>query len=426
MRSTDARLAVFFLLPIIFGFFQNFFFLLINFYFDPSKYFLVLKDFYIILVCLLGSFYCYFLRREGLGRYSILLLIFILILSYYLFVSIFLGVYIESFRQILILPLALIYGEIFSSSSRSDGLVKKIENILVPVLIFLIISGYVELFFLHDATESFWSMMNFKDLLSVKGMDKWAYGVGGVLGNFYSYDLISFFDRSVRRMVSLFIIEPTIFGHIASFLMVYAFVSKRFLLFILSSLAVLLTISKGGVLVFFLSVIIYNFKNNNLTKLRKIIINTFTIAIFSALVFSLLYLAFSGKINSVYVRIESYINIFLSLIEYPFGQGIGSSGNYGNLYGTNKFNISESYFGAMVGQIGIFAIFLYVSFFYYFIKTKIRNLNGFLISVYLVSFSTLVVSFFTESSLTYSGTFFLYALLPFINKKNRESIYIND
>lgn len=150
-----------------------------------------------------------------------------------------------------------------------------------------------------------------------------------------------------ERMTSTFL-DPVSLGHFfasAGILLFYIKAKTRFqkLVFICCLAGMFLALSKGAILQFFLGIIFLNRKIPYLIKLLMALVPFIVLAHFD-----------SPK--GLLIHISGLFNSLKSLT--LFGYGIGSVGNYAKMFSGNltiyyKLGISDTYVGALLGQIGI-------------------------------------------------------------------------
>ncbi len=320
-----------------------------------------------------------------------------------------------SLRQLMIIPLFYNFGRIYTGRVG----VEWVRSSLLSLMIITCASGYIERFILYDQVESFWNLIGIRQYMVMKGMEQWSFGVGGTPGSFYSYDLAGFGNIvSLRRMVSLLFAEPTLFGQFLVMPTIYFILKKKPLPSVFFLSAIILALSKGGLLGVLVALSFY--------KMQRI--NNYSVKIFIAtascsLVSTVMYLSYyTASFHSVAVHVLGLVNNLQSLIQFPFGKGIGSMGNMAALasYATGEAldddATGESFLGTLAGQLGIPGVVLYILLFYHVWKINTANKGEFLSAVKYSLLATLVAGIGSESAISYVGTGYLFALHPFLIK----------
>jgi hypothetical protein len=310
-----------------------------------------------------------------------------------------------SLRQLLIVPLYFLYGRWFVSKAS----VLTIERLLLMTFGLLVVTGYVERFLLFDGRELFWSSTGIRQYMEMKGFEDWAFGEGGVPGNFYSYDLLEITGRSFRRMVSI-LAEPTLFGQLLVFPVLYAVIRKKWMSIVVFGIALLLTMSKGGIIgaVCGFSWYYWSEKKNKLVKTLLLVSTALMLGSFG-------YLLASGSGGSLLIHFSGLAANLTQLMAHPFGTGIGSAGNFAVLArGGDDAGAGESYLGALVGELGLIGLAAYAWLIYAVHRLRVDSNDAFLLTVKYACLATLVTGVASESAISYVGTGFIFALLPFV------------
>jgi hypothetical protein len=316
-----------------------------------------------------------------------------------------------SLRQLLIIPLFFLYGCIFALLTKLEY----IQRYLVPLFIVVCLSGYLERFLLFDSNERFWQQAGIHNYMLLKGFETWAFGPGGTPGNFFSFDLVALTGKPVRRMVSLFLAEPTLFGQLLLLPLLYSLLSKRWLLVAIFAPALLLSFSKGGILGFMIAFALYYLQYKRNTIVLVILKGLLLFASLTVLI-GVLLLGLKGTVNSVLLHTQGLFTNIMGLIAYPLGRGVGSSGNFANLAGTASIEGSgESYLGAIIGQLGFPGLLLYCMFFASILRLRVnQNHYSLPVSIKYAALATLIAGVASESAISYVGSGYLFALLPFL------------
>lgn len=293
-------------------------------------------------------------------------------------------------RQILTPFILILYG---NNLRISYDEFKKYLRFVVNLGVFQALFGLLERFVLGD---TFWQLIKIENYMHNKGFSQWLYG-NNLPGNFYSADLFSSFGL-LRRLVG-FSADPLLTGHflafcviILLFINVYKTQIMRYTTLILLSLTILLTLSKGSILVV---AIAYFYK---LWKKNKIYGILLLIPIFGFLYYII-------KENVFYTLTNHLGGMKYGIVNNILGSGLGTAGNYANLYDNAGSDAAESYIAALSAQTGLigFGAFLYA--FYNWIK-KITRINRNKISYLVIAYTLAIIieSFMAESAINYIGS----------------------
>ncbi len=307
-----------------------------------------------------------------------------------------------SLRQLLIIPIFYFLGRF---SGNID--LKALHKSLLTIGLIIICFGFIEYFLLKD---EFWINLNIYEYMKQKGMEKWAFGPGGIPGNFYTYDFINLIGEPLRRNVTL-LVEPTLSGHFLSYFIVYTFLTGKFLLFLLFLISLILTLSKGGAFVSVLSFLIIISKSLNKSLRILLLINGFALMI---IFIYISYIYSPSMKNHVY----GLINNFYLLFTNPVGYGLGSSGNFAKLYSEDIEGAGESFFGALIGQTGFIGGILYLLIIIELLKIVNKNkINSYYDIAFAVSLSTMAAGFLSESAISFVGSGFIFFILGIVYSK---------
>jgi len=320
-----------------------------------------------------------------------------------------------SFRQLMIIPLFYSFGRFFVN--RVDF--SRIKRVFFLIMILVCFSGYIERFILYDQQERFWIFAGIGEYMKMKGLEGWSFGIGGTPGSFYTVDLrgVGNIDH-LRRMASLLFAEPTIFGQFLVMPILYCIFARKRVWAPVFAGALLASLSKGGLLAVLLALIFYYVQNK-----RNAIVSAVILVGGLALIVGIVSLAFfSSSFASVAVHLIGLADNFHNLLQFPFGRGVGSAGNWAVLasYGnesTEEIGSGESYLGTLIGQLGIVGLAFYGLLFYYIWRKKVPSDDSFLMAVKYSILATLISGIGSESAISYVGTGYLFALMPFLYVK---------
>ncbi|KRE10460.1 polymerase [Bacillus sp. Root239] len=404
--------------------FQNFFAIILAKYAGGNftQIFILLKDILTYLALLIAVI-VNFKKQKAIWP-DVFAVLYLIVLCFYLFpyddTSFFTKL--VQFRQLLTPIILYLLGRFMMVGINRTN---KFLKFLIYISMLATLFGFLERYILGD---TFWINLGIKEYLSSKGMDTWAYGLGGVPGNFYSYDFYSIIGISLRRMVS-FVADPTLFGQflvlpIAVLMFTKIFKGKKRTIFLVTLiLGLILTLSKGGIFSLGIAMVYKIFR----TKFK--ILGYLILTIF--LMFTFIILTNASMFSSLPAHLNGLIHNFQLTINNPFGLGLGKAGNFAILYSDSKneeLGSGESYIGMIIGQIGIFSIlfviFLITAINFYRKKTTesqwMNDLSTVLTAVLLGTISSSMIS---ESAISFisSGILFFMVGLAVKNKKEPQS-----
>lgn len=213
--------------------------------------------------------------------------------------------------------------------------------------------------------NALWTRLDIKELWIKKGM---RVNYDGLPDNFYSSEMLN--GKQLRRMTSTFA-DPVNLGTFFAAVFLVSWYKKKAWMMVLSAVSIVLTISKGGllsVMIFLFVLILYKIKS------RKIKWALIISLLAGGLAFLLYSYFFSTK--SVFLHISGFINAVPIAWKKPLGYGVGNIGVLSQVLSTSQNPyITESGFGAIIGQLGVVGLMAYAVFFVYlFIRIiKIQN-----------------------------------------------------
>ncbi|NDY42540.1 hypothetical protein G3N55_06755 [Dissulfurirhabdus thermomarina] len=369
-----------------------------------------IKDFLIIFLLMLFAvsflFTFMFSRINNIfGYLDICMILWILVICVYIFYpdASNLTSKIISARQLLIVPSFFFVGRLMGKVELWS-----LNKVVLAISLLVVLFGFFEMIFLGD---TFWQKFGINSYMMQKRMGQWAYGPGGLPGNFYTYDFVEWVGRPLRRNVTL-LVEPTLSGHFLSYVVVLSFLTRNWIIFVLCFVALLLTFSKGGLVVVFISLGIFALSNKSLFF-------RFIFILCSFFLFVVIVFFFMEHSQSVRNHVAGLLYNFLLMFKFPLGCGLGRSGNFAKLFSPEtEIGIGESYLGAFVGQIGIVGFIIYLwllSHLYYLSISEQRKLHSIVLAV---AFSTCVVASLSESSISYIGSGYIFFLLGLVYTKH--------
>lgn len=320
-----------------------------------------------------------------------------------------------SFRQLLIIPMLYVVGKLFQGVQLDY-----ISRFIIKVGLLICIFSFAERFILGDA---FWKSIGVYNYMSAKGFAPWA-APDGIASSFYTWDYMSFIKQgygSVRRMVGIhgdamltaqFLVYPTFMLYLRFNPMARPLSSCYFFLFLA---VIILTFSKGAVLMLLISVITFALFKYNVFK-------SFRAVWMVAALFGPVMLAGTlpkNNFSSIPTHFAGLASNLANLQYKPFGYGIGTLGNYAVVLTDRSLESSigsgESYLGTMMGQIGIFAVIFYIIFVSLIYK-KIGQMRNTAYQAFLIVFFALFcTATLSESAITYTGSGYLFLLMGMVS-----------
>lgn len=318
-------------------------------------------------------------------------------------------------RQLLLPVICIIYGKQININNKS---LNKFYEVITYVGIFIAIFGIIELFFLGD---NFWKYIGSENYFRNKGIEDWSQN--GIMGSFYTYDLSFIVNYPVRRLVSIFG-EALSTGHFLFFSLVITFLKyngKKVIKYILCTillLSIILTISKGVILLLAIFTVFMMYFYYDKKKL------TLIIGIIGVLAISFILIASYGKNTSTGYHIDGLIDNFSNI--KILGNGVGKSGNFAKIFGSPSSEVisGESFIGTLLGQIGLVGFVAYILYNLYFVK-KIYDSKSIDKDTICITFSLLIgiliEGFLSESAISFLGTSLYFILIGIIY---RNKVYV--
>lgn len=314
-------------------------------------------------------------------------------------------------RQLITPAVLYLFG--FYIKSRKDKIMPYYLRIAAVVVVF----GLIETFLLGDR---FWVKLGIQRYMDNKGMATWAYGSNGLPGNFYSYDFSSFIGTDLRRMVS-FIADPTLLGQFLVLPVLYSMLAedrfknkrRQWMYILLLSTGMLMTFSKGALISAAIGILVYLLlKKDRLSQLVGMAMS------YIVVFFVVIILANYQKFSSLPAHLNGFISNLLTVIQSPFGLGLGKSGNFASLYNENadsaNTSAGESFIGAMLGQIGIIGTLLFFVFIAAVIVALVKRYRLDKNSDFLILASalagTVAASFLSESAISFISAGLIFAI----------------
>lgn len=254
--------------------------------------------------------------------------------------------FISSLRNLIspIMFFSLAY--IFAGKIDDKTLMKKIEIVLYIVIVF----GVIE----YSIGNKLWIDLNITELSIKKNLITNTYAK--VPPNWYSSEKIG--GHQLRRMVSTFA-DPVNLGTFLFAGYAVAEHERKKFLKMLTLLCIVLCVSKGA----FLGILI-SFVVNCWYKDRSKISVPVIIGITLGLGYVFIVFSQSSSTGSMFYHVLNFIKSFGVLVTKPLGYGVGNAGVLAKVTGgTISTDIVETGFGAIVSQMGIIGLMIYVYFF---------------------------------------------------------------
>lgn len=298
------------------------------------------------------------------------------------------------FRQLMTPVILILYGRCLniSQDEKVDFL-----KFIINMGVFQAIFGIVEEFILGD---KFWLALNISSLFKAKGFSRWV--IAGMPGNYYSADFYSIIGRSVRRLVGI-TTDPLLTAHFLAFCIVILLFldvdkkNEKIFKIVLLSIATFLTLSKGAILIVAISF------------LYKVWIKNRKVAIF------LIVFAITGLVGIIQSNILRTVSIHLAGLTTAaesisiIGGGIGTSGNLASLGGKSTTS-GESFFGMILGQLGIIGLLLFI----WMIKRMTKLLFAEKNKIYVYAIIAYIIAITIEAIVSESAINFVGSGVAFI------------
>lgn len=411
-----ARGALIFSLAFVLAFSQNFIAILLSPYsFTLARAALAAKELYIAAVLALVAllFAASLARGRGPFRKGVMVT-WAIVAGLFVYAGLSPAFNVLSFRQLLIIPLLMLYGACFSSRTE----LRYIWTIMLVLLVGVCLSGYLERFVLFDADERFWRVAGIGSYMHMKGFEAWAFGRWGLPGNFYSADLLPILGVQVRRMTSILISEPTLLGQLLVLPFLYAWFARRWGWAVFFGVAIVSALSKGGLLACAVGLILWAYQRRDSTLKRVLV----PIAM-AGLAVGLIVIVRSGMVASIALHFRGLVTNLFSLLTHPLGRGIGGAGNFAVLAAetsgggdpTQSLAVSgESYLGTVIGQLGVVGLVAYLGLARWLWRMRVDPGKPIEAAVKYAAIATLVTGIASESAISYVGSGYIFALVGFL------------
>ncbi|MDL5510256.1 hypothetical protein QSE00_00410 [Arenibacter sp. M-2] len=291
----------------------------------------------------------------------------------------------------------LIIGFGFYTKIEDENKISSIVHFLYKTSLWVVFLGV--LFKLIDL----WSYLDLTNYFNLKGIpvDK-----RGLSYMFYE-PALSYTERLVST-----VLDPISLGHMLAAPIILCYYSvftegkKRKILFFLLSIGLILTFSKGAILQVILALFFFN---KSLSPTTRFLIPSVFVAL------ALLTLNIEGILIHLF-GLKNAI-VYLNL----FGHGLGMVGNYAKMFAEDlsvyyKFEISDTFIGSVIGQIGLVGFAFWISFFLPKIKSIILSRTNHVGAIILTS--QLIIAAISENTFNFTS-FIIPGIVSGILIKNK-------
>lgn len=339
--------------------FQNFILILAAPYINKMVFnaFVFVKELYVILLIVKNLYLNSRLTKFQLN--CIISIGFIIISGFIYGIDNYAGM-LASVRQ---MYLPFVFFLLGSTNYKSVTSINKTIYFFVCIMIVTAVFGWIEM----ALGTSFWITLGYPSFAALKGTES-GLSYEGIHGAFYTWDL----GIRLRRMAS-FLAEPVILSQLLSFALIFVIFldnlfrtkTRRIIAILILGCALLSSLGKGGIIIalFSFALIVGDiWHQRGLAFLAKC---SFIVVLIAGIAYVV-----SNEANGSNLHLTGLTENLINLVYYPFGRGIGSVGNLGYNYGgrTELLARGESFIGAVIGQLGVFAIVLYTYFYSNLIK----------------------------------------------------------
>lgn len=307
------------------------------------------------------------------------------------------------FRQLMTPVILVLYGRTLRINEKEKHIYMEF---VVKLGVFQAIFGLIERYILGD---SFWLTLNISKLFETKGFSKWV--MSELPGNYYSADFYHIIGKSIRRLVGI-ITDPLLTAHFLALCIIIVLFAdyernsvKKYIELILLTLACVLTLSKGAVLII------------GIAYVYKIWIQNKTVAIGAVgiVIVGIFKIIQSNLFRTVAIHLAGFTTSAsdISLI----GGGLGTAGNLASLNGANT-SVGESFFGMILGQTGCIGLFLFIWMIYRMGKWVLKIEKGkyeYAIIAYIIA--VMIEAIMSESAINFVGSGCAFIMLGFFTSE---------
>ncbi|SFC96004.1 hypothetical protein [Algibacter pectinivorans] len=378
---------------ILWCFFCSFILALFYNFFNPDINILFLKDLIIIGIL--------FVSLKFSVKVNVFTFSFFLFLAY-LFITALLTdatimAIVASIRQ-MVVPYILFLVGLNLATKKSENTIKKYVFYLALIVV---VFGFIEI------TFNIWHYLDVTNYFEIKNIPIY----NKTYKDFYNYPdfFIEPMFGGIKRMTST-LLDPINLGHVLTFIIALLIYDKELVnirwrkgLIIVFLIASSFTFCKGAWLQLIILAILVT---NKISKTIKYII-----------VGGIMYSMF--LIATWHHGAREHLEGLMASLEHIsiFGVGLARTGNQAYLYGIQEVKIGDTYFGAILGQIGVVGYFLWVAPFMLVMKKLEFNL------ISKIFLSQLFISLLSENSFNLLSVFLVCIFLGLEYRKYLDKVY---
>ncbi|SDP75366.1 hypothetical protein SAMN05216366_14815 [Selenomonas ruminantium] len=305
------------------------------------------------------------------------------------------------FRQLLTPVILIIYGRALKLRQCD---IYDYTRFLIKLGLYQAVFGLVERLVLGD---EFWISLNISTLFDNKGFSKWA--MSGLPGNYYSFDFYLLIGEGVKRLVGI-TTDPLLTAHYLALCLVFLIITgKEYcknikIAFFFILVATVLTLSKGGMLIIVVAYICLLRE-----KSKKI-----SYVAFMVVALGLFVLIQNNLLRTLAIHILGITSAFENVS--MFGNGIGTAGNLASL-GGGSITAGESFWGLILGQLGVFGLILFVFMISAVLKAALKyNKEKICYAVIIYVIAVMIEGIVSESAINYVGSGCGFIMLGVLSK----------
>ncbi len=401
-------------LLIILCFFQNIYLLILSRFLTKTDY---------TMICLMKEMLVYltiafsYLRKRKIDKVEKYSIIAMGVLIFYVIVKMdFSMETIASFRQLSIPFIFYMFGR---SVTIKKGQFIEVIRFFIVLSVFTVLFGIVQIII----GPSFFEALGMRYYMIIK------YGyVKTINGNIIpssmlTWDLYKYTGKVYLRLSSI-LVDPVVLTQILAlaFALVtfdydFEIMGKKIqrIYSVLLLLGVVLTLGKAGLMITALVIIYYYGEKNNNRKLMSYVLYSL-IAIACVILIQT-----SGSGESISLHWAGLIDNVKVMRNHFFGTGIGTAGNLATKYAENLVNENsgESFIGAVIAQMGIMGIIIYLLFIYgMFIKyKKVKQYSNLYNIIFITTNCLWITSFVNNTAISFTNCFMFFTILGFSSEE---------
>ena len=363
--------------------------------------------------------------RNRLVFYAALMIYIILLAKNFVFTPAGISSAILSLRYMLVPILCIYVGKTVKLSTKQTI---KLMNEVVGWALFLAFFGFVELYILKD---SFWVFIGYSDYaVSMKGNPPWSL-FNGVTVNFYTWD---FWGTPIRRLVSI-TADPLATAYLVCLGTMILFTgvvrisnrgrnSSGIFVLVLLLIASVLSLSKAVFVMMAITVLICSYFYKWLPQSLLRFLSVF-VGILIAIVLRK-YLTGLSHPSSISNHLLGIQNGFLNA--ELLGNGLGTAGSSVIMLTGIDSNVSESYMGAMLYQLGFIGTFSFFIIIYFWVKDLMKYYRRAKRPSVVFALCSLVGVFvcmiFSDSSVSIMGTGLYFIFIGIALRKEKRGVLL--